>query len=292
MRSLPVRPHAVGVARGAAAYGESSGQGGGVRRYEKPKPMEMRIAVCQTDMEWMNPERNLERLEPLVAGAGADLVLLPEMFATGFVLRAAEAAEPEGGPIAATLQRWARRYGCAIAGSLAVSEGGRFYNRMLFVYPSGEYLGYDKRHLFAPGGEADEYTPGDRRVVVTYRGVRFLLLVCYDLRFPVWSRSRDDYDAILCCASWPASRRDVWRTLLRARAIENQCFVAGANRAGRDPVSHYSGDSVLLDCRGRALAEAGADPATLVAPFDLGEQRLFREKFPVWRDADDFRLLL
>lgn len=181
--------------------------------------MEMRIAVCQTDMEWMNPERNLERLEPLVAGAGADLVLLPEMFATGFVLRAAEAAEPDGGPIAATLQRWARRYGCALAGSLAVSENGRFFNRMLFVYPSGECARYDKRHLFAPGGEADEYTPGDRRVVVTYRGVRFLLLVCYDLRFPVWSRSRDDYDAILCCASWPASRRDVWRTLLRAREI-------------------------------------------------------------------------
>lgn len=122
-----------------------------------------------------------------------------------------------------------------LAGSLAVSENGHFFNRMLFVYPSGECARYDKRHLFAPGGEADEYTPGDRRVVVTYRGVRFLLLVCYDLRFPVWSRSRDDYDAILCCASWPASRRDVWRTLLRARAIENQCFVAGANRTGRDP---------------------------------------------------------
>lgn len=252
----------------------------------------MRIAVCQTDMEWMNPGRNLERLEPLVAGAGADLVLLPEMFATGFVLRAAEAAEPDGGPIASTLQRWARRYGCALAGSLAVSENGRFFNRMLFVYPSGECARYDKRHLFAPGGEADEYTPGDRRVVVTYRGVRFLLLVCYDLRFPVWSRSRDDYDAILCCASWPASRRDVWRTLLRARAIENQCFVAGANRTGRDPELLYSGDSVLLDCRGRALAEAGSDPATLVASFDLGAQRLFREKFPAWRDADDFRLLL
>ena len=114
----------------------------------------------------------------------------------------------------------------------------------------------------------------------------------YDLRFPVWSRSRDDYDAILCCASWPASRRDVWRTLLRARAIENQCFVAGANRTGRDPVSLYSGDSVLFDCRGRALAEAGSDPATLVSSFDLGAQRLFREKFPAWRDADDFRLLL
>ena len=254
--------------------------------------MKIRVAICQVDMEWENTARNLKRLEPIVAAADADVVVLPEMFATGFKLRPACVAEPADGLVVTTMRRWAAQYGRAVVGSVVVAEQERFRNRMFFVKPSGETAWYDKRHLFRPGGEARDYTPGNRRVIVEYMGFRFLLLVCYDLRFPVWSRSRDDYDAILCCASWPASRRDVWRTLLRARAIENQCFVAGANRTGRDPVSLYSGDSVLLDCRGRALAEAGSDPATLVSSFDLGAQRLFREKFPAWRDADDFRLLL
>lgn len=254
--------------------------------------MSLRIAVLQPDIEWAAPERNLARFEPHVAACGADLLLLPEMFATGFCLDPARIAEPADGPVLATLRRWAADYGCALAGSVAVSAQGVFRNRMYFVEPSGRVSFYDKHHLFTPGGEAAAFRAGSRRTVVSYGGMRFLLAVCYDLRFPVWLRCRDDYDAILCCASWPASRRDVWRTLLRARAIENQCFVAGANRTGRDPVSLYSGDSVLLDCRGRALAEAGSDPATLVSSFDLGAQRLFREKFPAWRDADDFRLLL
>ena len=260
----------------------------------------MRISILQTDIVWENKQENLRRLrEKLETLRGTtEIVVLPETFSTGFSMNTASLAEPTTGETIATLRQWSEEYRLALAGSYiaceTASEGGKpsYYNRAFFLTPEGNAYYYDKRHLFAPGGEAGEYTPGDHRVVVTYRGVRFLLLVCYDLRFPVWSRSRDDYDAILCCASWPASRRDVWRTLLRARAIENQCFVAGANRTGRDPVSLYSGDSVLLDCRGRALAEAGSDPATLVSSFDLGAQRLFREKFPAWRDADDFRLLL
>ena len=132
---------------------------------------------------------------------------------------------------------------------------------MYFVKPSGEFIGYDKRHLFAPGGEARQYTPGDSRAVVEYGGVRFLLLVCYDLRFPVWSRCRGDYDAILCCASWPAPRREVWRTLLRARAIEN-----------------------------RTMAEAGGGERILTGVFDTEALAAFREKFPAWRDADEFVL--
>ena len=166
--------------------------------------MELRIALCQCDIAWEQPARNLARLEPMVAAAEADVVLLPELFATGFTLDPAGVADGAGGAVVTALRRWAARYGKAVAGSVAVAENGRFYNRMYFVKPSGEFIGYDKRHLFAPGGEARQYTPGDSRAVVECGGVRFLLLVCYDLRFPVWSRCRGDYDAILCCASWPS----------------------------------------------------------------------------------------
>ena len=178
--------------------------------------MQLRIALCQTDIAWEQPAQNLARLEPLVAGVDADVVVLSELFATGFTLDPAPVAEAPGGEVVTALRRWAVQYGKAVAGSVAVAEGGRFFNRMYFVTPDGGCARYDKRHLFAPGGESRNYTPGSDRVVVEYRGFRFLLLVCYDLRFPVWSRCRGDYDAILCCASWPASRREAWRTLLHA----------------------------------------------------------------------------
>ena len=165
--------------------------------------MGVRIALCQCDIAWEQPARNLARLEPMVAAADADVVLLPELFATGFTLAPAGVAEGDDGAVVMALRRWAARYGKAFAGSVAVAEGGRFFNRMYFVKPSGECVHYDKRHLFTPGGEAWNYAPGSCRTVVGYGGVRFLLLVCYDLRFPVWSRCRGDYDAILCCASWP-----------------------------------------------------------------------------------------
>lgn len=251
-----------------------------------------RVTLLQTDIAWCRPEHNLARLEPLVAAAEADLVVLPEMFATGFATDPSEAAESLDGPIAAALRRWAARYDRAVAGSVAVREDGRCFNRMYFATPDGECTWYDKHHLFTPGGEADGFTPGRERRVVMFRGMRFLLLVCYDLRFPVWIRNRGDYDAILCCASWPASRRDVWRTLLRARAIENQCYVAGVNRVGSDPAAHYAGDSALVDFRGGTLAEARDGEQLLTADFDPAALEAFRAKFPAWRDADEFQLLM
>lgn len=252
--------------------------------------MGLRIALCQCDIAWEQPARNLARLEPMVAAADADVVLLPELFATGFTLAPAGVAEGDDGAVVTALRRWAARYGKAFAGSVAVAEGGRFFNRMYFVKPSGECVHYDKRHLFTPGGEARNYAPGSCRTVVGYGGVRFLLLVCYDLRFPVWSRCRGDYDAILCCASWPAPRREAWRTLLRARAIENQCYVAGVNRVGEDPSARYAGDSALVDFKGRTMAEADDGEQLLTGAFDPDALAAFREKFPAWRDADDFRI--
>lgn len=250
--------------------------------------MELKAALCQFDMTWEDPEANLQRAGELVAGADADLVILPEMFATGFVTDPRRVAQPMSGRIVQEMDRWARTTGKAVVGSMIVEEEGRYYNRLLFVKPSGERVQSDKRHLFSIGGEGANFSPGRERVIVEYGGVRFLLLVCYDLRFPVWSRCRGDYDVLIYVASWPASRREVWRTLLRARAIENQVYVLGVNRTGDDPELHYSGDSVAVGFKGETLVEAGEEECMLTARLDMDELRRFREKFPAWRDADDF----
>lgn len=252
--------------------------------------MNLKVAIAQTDIEWGAVPQNLARAAEAVAGVEADLVVLPEMFATGFMTSPGTAAEEPGGPIAEAMRRWARQYGRTVTGTVAVNESGRLRNRMLWADPSGEVTAYDKRHLFRPGGEADAYAAGDRRVVAGCGGARFLMQICYDLRFPVWSRNRGDYDAIVYCASWSAHRRDVWRTLLRARAIENQCYVIGVNRVGSDPSTIYVGDSAVIDFKGRTVVDAGDGVSTLTAELDFDAQRAFRESFPAWRDADAFRL--
>ena len=252
--------------------------------------MELKVALCQFDMVWEDTAANLRTAGRMVAEADADLVILPEMFATGFETDPGRVAQPMSGEIVQEMTRWGRTMGKAVAGSLIVEEEGRYYNRLLFIKPSGERVQSDKRHLFSIGGEGANFCPGRERVVVEYGGISFLLQVCYDLRFPVWSRCRNDYDAIIYVASWPAGRRDVWRTLLRARAIENQAYVLGVNRTGDDPRLHYSGDSAVIGCKGETLAEAGEGQRLLTARLDMDELRRFREKFPAWRDADDFDL--
>lgn len=250
--------------------------------------MKLDISLCQFDMAWKQPSRNLAALAPLVASAAGDVVVLPEMFATGFVTDAEQVAETMDGPVVAAMRRWAADCGKAIAGSVAIREGDTFRNRMMFVEPSGRIAWADKRHLFAPGGENRDYTRGERRTVVEYRGVRFLLLLCYDLRFPVWSRCRGDYDAIIYAASWDMRRRDAWQTLLRARAVENQCYVIGVNRTGADPAASYAGDSAVIDFAGRTLADAGDRECVVTATIDMSARAAFVERFPTWRDADDF----
>lgn len=252
--------------------------------------MKIRVAVCQVDMEWEQTARNLERIEPFVAAADADVVVLPEMFATGFKLRPSRVAEPADGLVATTMRHWAAQYQKAVVGSVVIAENGEYRNRMFFMKPSGDAEWYDKRHLFRPGGEARDYTPGNQRVVVEYKGFRFLLIVCYDVRFPVWSRNRGDYDAILLSASWADDRRLAWRTLMRARAIENQCYLAGVNRVGVDPDDNYVGESALIDFKGETMAEAGDQQQILVAEFDMEALKAYREEFPAWMDADDFKL--
>ncbi len=252
--------------------------------------MKLNVAICQVDMEWEETEHNLSRIEKVVAEAAADVVVLPEMFATGFKLRPSVVAETMDGPVVTAMRRWAREYDKAVVGSVVILEDGIYRNRMLFVEPSGKMTQYDKHHLFRPGGEGRDYTPGNRRVVVEYKGFRFLMQVCYDLRFPVFSRNRGDYDAIIYCASWDNKRRDAWCALLRARAIENQSYVIGVNRVGTDPDAVYIGDSKAIDYLGRTMADAESGEWTMVVTLDLEEQRAFRQSFPAWMDADDFEL--
>ena len=253
----------------------------------------MKIALLQSDIEWAMPCRNRFGAEAMIASApGCDLYVLPEMFSTGFCTSPEGVAEPEPCDSLKWMKDNAEMFSAAIAGSVAVEENGRFFNRFYFVTPDGNAVYYDKRHLFTYGGEHLKFTAGNERKIVEYKGVRILLQVCYDLRFPVWSRNRGDYDLALYVASWPETRADAWRQLLKARAIENQCFVAGVNRIGTDPSNSYCGGTMLIDPYGKVIAEcADGMESVAVAEISMEELAAFRLKFPVLDDADDFELV-
>lgn len=248
----------------------------------------MRVTLLQRDIVWARPRENTRRIDQALQGVGkTDLIVLPEMFSTGFVTEPEGLAEADPPESLGWMKATARSLDCAVAGSIAVEAGGRFYNRFYFVRPDGSAEHYDKRHLFTYGGEHRHFTPGQRRVVVSWRGVRILLQVCYDLRFPTFSRNHADYDLALYVASWPTSRLAAWNTLLHARAIENQCYVAGVDRTGDDPSCAYSGGTMIIDPRGNTMAEAGYDREDVVsADIDMDALRDFREKFPVLDDRD------
>ena len=255
----------------------------------------MRVVILQQDIAWADPAENVRQAEAAIdRWPGADLYVLPEMFSTGFAPHPEGVAEPADSETLRWMVRKAAACRAAVAGSLAVEDGGRYYNRLCFVHPDGRVETYDKRHLFTYSGEDRHYTRGTRRVVVNFRGVRILLQVCYDLRFPVWSRNRGDYDVALYVASWPVGRIEAWSALLRARAIENQCYVVGVNRIGSDPQGLiYTGDSALITPRGEIIAEAAAGAEEVVCG-SLSYEPLseLRRKFPVWADADRFTLEL
>ena len=251
--------------------------------------MRQRIAIVQRNIVWQDIDANLCAIESLLEGVEADVVVLSEMFQTGFVTEPESIADD--GRTLQWLQRVAKRDNFAIVGSVVVKEGECYYNRMYFVKPTGEVEYYDKHHLFSVGGEHRHFTAGDRRVVVEWRGVRYLLEICYDLRFPVWSRVRGDYDAIIYSALWPKPRRAVWRTLLQARAIENQAYVVGVNRVGSEPELEYVGDSMVVDHMGRIVVDAEDRECVAVVEFDSEEIERFRARFNVGRDADSFEII-
>jgi len=249
----------------------------------------MKAVIIQCDIAWCDPAENHRSIQQMMhAHKGADLFVLPEMFSTGFATKPAECAESEDSISLQWMKRQSAELDAAIVGSVSLKAAdGTFRNRCFFVKPDGSYEFYDKRHLFTYGGEHLNYTSGDKRVIVEFRGVRFLLTVCYDLRFPVWSRNLDNYDAAICVASWPIARADVWRTLIRARAIENQCWFLAVNRVGDDPTPlHYRGDSAIIDPYGHAAAECIPEEVSIAeAELDMDELNAFREKFPVIKDT-------
>ncbi len=255
----------------------------------------MKTAIIQHVIRWDELEWNLQHLSSLLnQQPGADLYVLAETFATGFMAEGSTGkAGEQSKRIVGWMQQEASRLDAAIAGSVAaVDVDGNLRNRLFFVRPDGSYDFYDKRHLFGFAGETDEYVPGEQRVVTEWRGVRFLLQVCYDLRFPVFSRNLGDYDAVIYVANWPARRRDVWLTLLKARALENQCFVVGVNRVGSDNACDYLGDSAIINAYGHTLAACKDEMEDVaMAELDMEELQRFRVKFPVLKDADDFRVV-
>lgn len=251
--------------------------------------MKQRVAIVQRDIVWSDIEANLEVVEHMLSGVKADVVVLSEMFQTGFVTNPQGVADE--GRTLEWMKRMAAQLDAAVVGSVAIRQGEEFRNRLYFVKPDGESLYYDKSHLFSVGGESKHFTAGRERVVVEWRGVRYLLAICYDLRFPVWSRQRGDYDAMIYTALWPKVRREVWRTLLRARAIENQAYVIGVNRVGEEPTGLiYSGDSAVIGYYGEAVKDMGDEQGVAIAEIDIEALGNFREKFAVWRDADSFEL--
>ncbi len=254
----------------------------------------LRVTLVQTELAWQDPAANRRNLAAHFRGlvGHTDLVVLPEMFSTGFSMDAEALAEDMDGPTVGWMREEAASLGCVVTGSLIVRDGDRRYNRLVWARPDGSLAHYDKRHLFRMTDEQRHYTSGDRRLVVEVKGWRVCPLICYDLRFPVWSRSRDDYDVLLYVANWPQRRAHAWSTLLRARAIENLCYVAGVNRVGKDGNgATYRGDSVALDFLGQPLSSEGGGERVETAVLDLESLQAYRRSFPAQLDADRFELL-
>ena len=262
---------------------------------------DLRITLIQGETRWHDPMANREHYGDLISGlqGTTDLVLLPETFTSGFSNDAIAQAETMDGPTVAWVRGQARSLNAAVCGSVQLRDGAYVFNRLLFATPDGALHTYDKRHLFRFGREHERYAAGRDRLVVDWRGWRICPLVCYDLRFPVFSRNRYDverpsqldYDLLLYVANWPAARAYPWETLLRARAIENLCYVAGLNRVGTDGNQlHYAGDSAVIDFLGHPISECGDQEVVVTTTLQLKELAAHRERFPAMLDGDAFEL--
>ncbi len=257
---------------------------------------DLKVTLIQCDLQWQNPALNRKRLQAAVEkelklSGPVDLAVLPEMFSTGFCMDTAGQAEEMAGPTVKWLRELAASTGAVITGSLIIAENGHFYNRLIWMPPTGELSFYDKRHLFRMAQEEQHYSGGDRQLTVELNGWRVRPLICYDLRFPVWSRNRDDYDLLLLVANWPAKRRDVWRILLQARAAENLAWLVAVNRVGQDDNGiDYSGDSSVIDPQGIPLLTLPDEEATSTVILSRNQLDQWRQRFPAHLDGDDFRL--
>jgi len=257
----------------------------------------MKITLVQADLAWEDAAKNIRHLGELLSHhkEKSDLVILPEMFSTGFTMNTEDQAEDSDGSALKWMLETATARGSVLCGSVSTKENGKYFNRMYWVKPDGTWQHYDKRHLFRMGKEHEHYSAGDKKLFVELNGWKICPLVCYDLRFPVWSRNRFkngewDYDLLIYVANWPKVRNYAWKQLLVARAIENQSFVIGANRVGLDGKQvEHSGDSRIIDPKGAIILDLPADTEQVVTiELDKAALTEFRNQFPVGLDADDF----
>ncbi|GEO02573.1 nitrilase family protein [Adhaeribacter aerolatus] len=255
---------------------------------------DLSVTLVQTALHWHDAAANREMLAQKLAGLteATDLIVLPEMFTTGFSMEAPHLAEKPDGPTLAWLQEQAAIHKAVITGSLITEENGQYFNRLIWMRPDGSFTNYDKRHLFRMAGEHQVYTAGTARLIVTLNGWRICPLVCYDLRFPVWSRNiGPDYDLLLYVANWPAKRSLAWKTLLPARAIENLAYVAGVNRVGEDGKSIvYTGDSAAYGPTGEVIWQQSHAEAVETIKLSPEALQAYRQSFPAYLDADSFLL--
>ncbi|MGX9986660.1 amidohydrolase [Chryseobacterium sp. POL2] len=248
----------------------------------------LKIAGLNLDIFWKNKVRNYDVIADSFKNIEADVFLLPEMFSTGFCMDAEDIADRNNETLI-WMQNFAQQKKTAIAGSVSICENEKFYNRFYFVKPDGNFDYYDKKHLFSYSGEDKIYTAGNVRKIIDYKGFRILLQVCYDLRFPVFQRNLGDYDLVINVANWPETRVEAWRTLLKARAVENQSFVFGLNRIGTDGNQlNYEESSLILFADGTEISARQNNIVT--AELDLEDLKKFRARFPFLKDADEFEL--
>jgi predicted amidohydrolase len=254
---------------------------------------QLNVCLVQADLVWEEVDANLELMDRMLEEVpeGTDLVALPETFSTGFTMQSDQFAEGEKGKALAWMQKVARERELYLTGSVIVRDSHEIYNRLYWVSPHGLEDHYDKRHLFRLGRENEHFIHGGSRKVFTLGEFRILPQICYDLRFPVFSRNRGDYDVLLNVANWPAQRQQVWEVLTRARAIENQCYFLGVNRAGIDGLGTvHTGGTCAIDPMGSIMRKMEKQPGVQSSTLDLDKLRDYREKFPVWKDADRFEM--
>lgn len=253
----------------------------------------LKLALVQPDIVWENIEANLNNYEKQLSQSNltCDVLIFPEAFCSGFTMNAQKVSQPLFGKTTEWMRKWAQTKNIAICGSFFVKHNEFFYNRFVWVFPNGEVEYYDKRHLFSIEKENASYVCGKAQKLIEYKGWRIFPQICYDLRFPVWSRNTMNYDLMINVANWPASRREVWITLLKARAIENQCYVAAVNRVGSDenPID-YVGDSMIINYLGKTIHNAQNLSTILEGDICIDELKGFRKKFNTLIDADRFTL--